>query len=133
MSDVKVVEKKRTGGEARHQTRKKISRDKVDMVFAMRVNEVLQKYYPGHSWRVEVDTRTGIISILNMRLSGSIGCVLHMREAVTVSDLDKLVMRYAGELLERAQLSRLGFRPDEYMLLDRDNIGNHIIEVEGES
>lgn len=128
MSDAKIVKQELTGGDAKQQTKAKISRDLKDLAVAKQVSAVLQDHYPNYNWRVEADTRKKMITVQNMDLSGKWGFVLHMMKIFSVSDLNKKVMRAGGELLERFRLSRLGFNPNEYALLDTDAAGNHVFQ-----
>lgn len=88
--------------------------DPIDEQIAMTCAQALVKYYPGHEWRVEVDRRKGFIDILNLDLSGMHGCRVSMDGYATVSELDKLMMRYGGEILERYNQPRGEFSENAY-------------------
>lgn len=95
----------------------------VDIELAKRMSETLQRHYPGHSWGVHVDSAQGVASIKNFRLSGNWGFVLHLKQ-FSASEYEKRVVMAAGELLERYNLSRGGFRRRELESLKMDALGN---------
>jgi len=95
-----------------------------DMELAQRMSEVLQRHYPGHSWGVNVDGLAGIATVKNFRLSGNWGFVLKLDQTFSSSEYDRRVVMAAGELLERYNLSRGGFRQSEYRTLKMDAMGN---------
>ncbi len=100
-----------------------------DMLLAKRMAETLTTHYPGHIWAVNVDSRptVGIATVMNMRLSGKWGFVLHLKDLYTDPDL-KSVMRAGGELLERYRLKVGRFNPDQYDALPTDHAGNFVAE-----
>ncbi len=120
---IAIVGQQLTGGEAKHQTRAKRSRDLMDLAFAKRVSAVLQRHYPNYRWRVEADTRAKLIKVQNIDLSGSWGFVLHMTKISCDTDLERKVMRAGGETLERYGLQALGFNANEYALLQKNSVG----------
>ena len=68
---------------------------------AKNIAEHLTKHYPGHLWAIQV--YQGLVIIKNLALSGDWGFVLHQNKM----DNDGVdIVRAAGELLERYNLSR---------------------------
>ena len=94
---------------------------------AKRVADVLHSHYPKHLWGVNADLRGGIIQILNMRLSGRWGFVLKVTDVESDPTM-KTVVRSGGELLERYQMSRGKFNPDNYQTLKTDFKGDFIAD-----
>lgn len=80
-----------------------------------RIMQLLTKHYPGHGWMIEVKSKHGVFNIWNAVISKRFGYVQKMSEIVegTNMDLDKVVVRIAGELLERAKLNRGRLNEDE--------------------
>lgn len=91
------------------------------VILAKNVAEVLHKTYPGHLWAVTVDEDGGVLVVKNLYLSGDWGYVRHLNKLPNGGEaLKKLIIRDAGELLERYNLSRGGVRIDEIADLKRD-------------
>jgi hypothetical protein len=89
------------------------------------VADTLYKHYPGHAWAVGPSNDYSMLAIWNEALSTRYGMWIR------VNDIDpeyKNVMRWAGELLERAKLSRGRADDDEYESLDRDFKGEVIFD-----
>ena len=85
-----------------------------DMLMAKTLSEKLMAAYPNHAWAVNVEHRTGLISIRDMYLSGQWGYVLKLKNIYSSSSLERDAVRGAGEMLERFRLSRGKFNVDEY-------------------
>lgn len=82
--------------------------DPIDQAICEQVAAVLIRHYPGHDWLVEADRRKAFIDIRNICLDGQMGCRIPMSGYATSSELEKLAMRYGGEILERYNLARGG-------------------------
>lgn len=76
--------------------------------------EVLMRHYPGHAWGVNVDGRTGLITIRDMYLSGQWGYILKIGAVYSASSLERDVVRAGGEILERFRMARAQFQADQY-------------------
>lgn len=74
-----------------------------DMSICKDVAETLHSKYPGHLWAVSI--QGGTIIIKNLAVSHSHGMVVHLSSYYADPSNSK-IMRYAGELLERAHLRR---------------------------
>jgi len=84
------------------------------------VADTLDKHYPGHAWMVGPSNDYSMLAIWNGHLSARYGMWIR------VTDIDpeyRNVMRWAGELLERARVSRGKANEDELEILDRNVIG----------
>ena len=84
------------------------------------VADTLDKHYPGHPWMVGPSNDYSMLAIWNGNLSSRYGMW------VKVTDIDpeyRNVMRCAGELLERAKVSRGKAKEDELENLERNVIG----------
>lgn len=79
-----------------------------DSYLGQRIMTLLTLHYPGHGWIIEVKCKSGVFSIWNALISQRYGYLQRFSEIVdgTRMSLDKVVIRMAGELLERAQLRR---------------------------
>lgn len=72
--------------------------------------------YPDHPWHVEADHAQGIVKIKIPQLMGATNWgVIPIRYLKNEGELRRHVMRVAGEILERYQLPRARFSPDEFM------------------
>lgn len=80
--------------------------------------QVLTTTYPGYSWGVHVNSRGGVVNILNLTFSGEMGYRFKIRKLDT--DLPRLVMRAGGEILERFDHPRRRFDADIHRALPRD-------------
>lgn len=97
--------------------------DPMDQQLCELVAGVLVKHYPGHDWLVEADRRKGFIDIRNVSLDGQLGCRIPMNGPASVSELEKIAMRYGGEILERFHVTRGALRRNEVDALPTDHRG----------
>ena len=84
------------------------------------VADTLYKHYPGHLWAVGPSNDYSMLAILNEALSNKYGMWIR------VNDIDpeyKNIMRWAGELLERAKVTRGAANEEELASLERDHLG----------
>lgn len=80
--------------------------DPLDQQICEIVARVLVRHYPGHDWLVQADRKKGLIDIRNVSLDGSMGVRIPMNGAATSSELERVAMRYGGEILERFHVAR---------------------------
>lgn len=98
-----------------------------EMQMSNRMADLLHRHYPGYKWAVRVNIDGGIVTVLNLMLSGRWGFVIKLIELQ--EDVgDKKLVRAGGELLERYRLSRGAMNESEYMNLKLDHTGNHIAD-----
>ncbi len=97
--------------------------DPIDQQICVQVAQVLTRHYPGYDWLVEADHRKGFIDIRNVSLDGQLGCRIKMGGYATASELEKLTMRYGGEILERFHVVRGTKRPEQIDELPTDFAG----------
>jgi len=92
---------------------------------AKHVSEVLTQQYPDHMWAVNVDLDGGIATVMNLRLSGNHGFVLHLNNILHMgrNTFNKTVRDAGGELLERYRIRRGRYDIDEYSQLHEDTAG----------
>lgn len=84
------------------------------------VADTLYKHYPGHLWAVGPSNDYSMLAIWNEALSNKYGMWIR------VNDIDpeyKNIMRWAGELLERAKVTRGAANEEELASLERDHLG----------
>ncbi len=84
------------------------------------VADTLYKHYPGHLWAVGPSNDYSMLAIWNEALSNKYGMWIR------VNDIDpeyRNIMRWAGELLERAKVTRGAANEDELASLERDSLG----------
>lgn len=93
------------------------------------VAESLNKHYPGHLWAVATPPNTGVVQVRDLSLSGEWGFMIRIPEIYSVSELDKMCMRYGGELLERYRVSRSRANQEQLAALKTDFSGRHIIQA----
>jgi hypothetical protein len=76
-----------------------------DMRVAKGIGELLNKHYFGYSWKSFADTKQGVVGFSIPELMGeTLHYVINLKQ---FSDLTpELIVRYAGELLERMHLPR---------------------------
>ena len=98
------------------------------MLLVKRVAETLHKHYPGHLWAVNIDEEGGVVTVMNLALSGKWGFLLKLRVVQEDPDL-KCVMRAGGELLERYRLRRGSYQQGSLLDLKRDYKGDLVAEV----
>lgn len=100
-----------------------------DMQMAQTVAEALFKHYPGsHLWAVMIPPGQGVIQVKNLALAGDWGFNILMNQFATVSELEKIAMRYGGELLERFKVARGRLTQETLAALPTNFAGRHIIQ-----
>lgn len=84
-----------------------------DTWIALQVAKVLTKHYYGYDWHVKADSRQGVVAF---SIPSLMGPTLHMViRLAEYKDLEpRLIMRKAGELLERMNLPRSAVDIPEY-------------------
>lgn len=97
--------------------------DPLDQAICEQVALTLLRHYGGYDWLVEADHRKGFIDIRNVSLDGQMGCRIPMNGYASSSELDKIAMRYGGEILERFGLVRGAKRLDDVENLSQDFAG----------
>lgn len=97
--------------------------DPLDQQLCEIVGAVLIKHYPLYDWLIEADCRKGFIDIRNVSLDGQLGCRIKMNGPASSSELEKLAMRYGGEILERFNVTRGAMNLQEIDALETDFSG----------
>jgi hypothetical protein len=97
--------------------------DPYDQAICEQAARCLVTHYPGYDWLVEADYRKGFIDIRNVSLDGQMGCRIKMSGYASASELDKIVMRYGGEILERFGVVRGAKQVDAVDSLPTDFAG----------
>lgn len=86
-----------------------------DVALAKRIGETLERHYPSHPWKVEVDHRQGVVMIsLPIVMPQNQKYVIHTATIAGDPGL-RSVIRAGGEILERHQIPRAGFRLDPFL------------------
>lgn len=96
-----------------------------DVALAHRCMEIICNHYPGYRWRVGLmdEPTGGVLQIFNDDINAQVwsnapyGYVLHLTTVYDDPDL-KCVVRAAGEILERARLTRGRNRGEEITHVD---------------
>jgi hypothetical protein len=99
-----------------------------DYVMARSLAEALHRHYPNHLWGVNVEGRTGLITIRNLYLSGQWGYVLKLGDVYSQSSLERDAVRAGGEILERFAMARAQFRADQYAEKSMDFSGRLLFD-----
>lgn len=90
------------------------------------VGDTLYKHYPDHMWAVGPSNDYSMLAIWNESLSSKWGMWIRVEEI----DPDyKNIVRWAGELLERAKLSRGAAKLSEINSIKRDAAGDAVFDV----
>lgn len=77
---------------------------------------MIYSLFPGHPWEVYADHKQGIVSISIPALMGATHKgIIPIRLLVNEGVLRKCVLKVAGEILERYNLPRSRFSPDEFL------------------
>jgi hypothetical protein len=106
-----------------------------DYTTAKTVAEALNRHYPGHLWEVSVPENQGVVQIFDQCMNswgadqgGRVGVIIKKSDYATSSELERLAMRYCGELLERFNVARGRLRMDQYLALPTDFAGRHAFQ-----
>lgn len=78
------------------------------------VGRVLEQFYPGHPWRVEMPDDASIVKIQLQGLMGPSNWMVIHTNSLKGEEGMALVKRMAGEILERFQIARLGFSANDF-------------------
>ena len=90
-----------------------------ELALGKQVAEALHDHYPGHLWAVNVER--GLVTVMNLALSGRWGFVLHQAKVQGDPDM-KEVMRAGGELLERYNVARGAATERSYSKVQYDQL-----------
>lgn len=86
-----------------------------DMALTKRIAETLERHYPSHPWMVEVSHGQGVAYIsLPIVMRRNQKYVLHTNTLASDPGL-RAVVRAGGEVLERHNVPRSGFRLDHFL------------------
>lgn len=77
-----------------------------DESLAKNILERLLFHYPGHLWIVQAFGKLGYVTIQNPTLSYTMGMRMILPKIVNATDMEKKIMRFGGEFLERHRISR---------------------------
>lgn len=88
---------------------------RLNMALAKRIYELLQHFYPGHPWGVEVGHESNY-GLINVRLMGisNWSATTHISKVNSWPALKAWVKKGPGELLERFRLPREGFSVNDW-------------------
>jgi hypothetical protein len=100
----------------------------LDMSLAKQIAEALHRHYPQQLWGVNVEARTGLITIRNLYLAGNWGYQLKMGRMYSASSLEKDAVRAGGEILERFRMSRGAFDVDRWSSAPVDFAGRLLFD-----
>lgn len=100
----------------------------LDFNMAKTLAERLHATYPNHLWGVNVEGRTGLITIRNLALAGNWGFVLRLKDVYSMSSLEADAVRGAGEVLERFRMARGKFDADQWSSLPTDFAGRLLFD-----
>lgn len=86
-----------------------------DLALTKRIAETLERHYPSHPWMVEVSHANGVVFIsLPIVMKRNQKFVLHT-DNLKVDPGLRAVVRAGGEILERHNVPRSGFRLDHFL------------------
>lgn len=91
------------------------------------VADLLLRHYPDHMWLVNSDIHGGVVNIFNPRVSTRMGYTLVVEDWLQQNVVGKRVIMAGGEILERANMRRGRFNPEEYAALPRNFMGELIL------
>lgn len=77
-----------------------------EMMLTALVAESLNKHYPGHMWAVGISEEKSCVVVRDLLLSGEYGFYISIPSIYSASEVEKVAMRKAGELLERYKVAR---------------------------
>lgn len=76
----------------------------------------LVKHYPGHFWRIEVDSAQGLAKVQIHQLMGdTLWYAIRLDETSNHNDYRKAVIKAGGEILERYGLPRSAMDVDQFL------------------
>lgn len=86
------------------------------VLLAKMAGDLLNRHYPGWLWAIQIDEDGGVLSILNLRLSGEWGYRFRLSEIS--GDAKVAVHQFkmaAGEILERFRVPRGTYRYEDWL------------------
>ena len=92
-----------------------------EMEVARAVMTVLQQHYPGHPWAVRVDAKGKYKAVMIklpaiMRAQDHYVLPFPLLLGGTIGDFNRRVIAAGGEIMERFNIPRSGFREDPFVL-----------------
>jgi hypothetical protein len=93
------------------------------VILAKDIADYLEKAYPGWLWAIEVNSKGGIVNIRSLRLSGEWGYILKMAWLDDPVARKPIVLRAAGEILERFGVKPGRFTREQWGRIPRDLAG----------
>lgn len=100
-----------------------IAPNKRDVELAKIVAEMLDKTYPGHQWAINANVERDVVTIHNLALSAKWGTRIYPSNYYGLADFLVSAKRYAGEILERYNVSRGRVNHDQLAGLEMDFAG----------
>lgn len=95
-----------------------------DLALTKRIAETLERHYPSHPWMVEVNHAQGVAFIsLPIIMRNNQKYVLHTDKFLSDPGL-RSVIRAGGEILERHNVPRSGFRLDDFLRARANSVHN---------
>lgn len=102
-----------------------VRRAKIELWIAKRLCTKLLSHFPMRDWKVLVDTGGGIVAVSLDSISKDKGYVISLKR--TVTEIEGMMLRIGGEILERGGLSTAkNFNPDDIEILERDANDNAV-------
>lgn len=84
-----------------------------DDAFAKMVLDRCLFFYPNHTWVVQALLKEGYVTIRNPSISYTHGMRMILPDYLAPGDLDRKIMRFCGEFLERYDIRRRKADHDE--------------------
>jgi hypothetical protein len=100
----------------------------LDHNMAKTLAERLHATYPNQLWGVNVEGRTGLITIRNLLLAGNWGYVMKLGAIYSMSALEADAVRAGGEILERFRMARGKFDADKWSSAPTDFAGRLLFD-----
>lgn len=88
-----------------------------DIRVSNEIGAILDEVYPGHLWMVTANHKQGVAYITNAQIAANKGVLLHLKGPLadtTPTGLRRNVVKFCGELLERANVRRGAYTYGDY-------------------
>ena len=113
--------------ELTHADTDEIKQAKVEMWVASRLGTKLTQLYPHTNWNVNVDINGGVVIVSNPDVSPKRG--FHISLERSMNEIDDMLYKVGGEILERGRMARKGLTEDQ--VEDRmRNMRNEVIDLD---
>lgn len=104
-----------------------VKQAKLEQWIGARIGTRLVKLYPNTNWKVHVDIDNGMVVVSNPDVSSLRG--YHISLERSIEEIEAMMSKVGGEILERGRLARRGLTQDQVDSRER-NLRDEVIDLD---